>query len=1090
MHATMDDVLMSSLQENAVRVDDGVVVLETSAADNKREWVSNDLVTTNDILNIPSTGSSRSLPNSPRHGNARRRLESLVEHRHQWIHEELLLKTTAKQQGGGGGIITNVGSFSPRTHELVDKRHKWIEEEILTRKTMKQASTLFDEGVYHISKRMEEDADDDDRSQITADEGLLLLPVTASSSRESNESASVAKTAEDEGIKFGARGLFLEEKHVDAEANILSIEVEDSNNGAREEIAVFVGDVESPHGIDSIYQSTGENQNRPSKIDSASTVAEPLTPSPSSAMAGEAGFDGITGNDEGISRTKDPAPEKVKPDMDTSVEAEADVANRSTTSGTATLAYLEEVVVDKTTTGSENKSTSTQKAVSQQDKHCPDAAEVAILADDPTTTETTLKRVESVICDEITVTFDEIAFVSQQDEHCVYTLEEVVMSNRSIAPGGTFLSSEEVEGVDIADKEEIFSSEKQASQHDTDHAVVDVTANGSKTPEVAMVIRNVVTCNEAATEVDDITLTEDPVSGKVEKDMDTAGVAVVANCVTTLVATPAIRDKVVCDQIFGEEVKINQTKEPVSQQHDKHSMDTTELVIANGSTTLEAMLVKADEVEGVETAEIDGFTLAEEPVSQKQDSDKSGVADVNNRPTADGATLAMIEEIGCDISQQDKHDMDTSEVAEYDKTESTSAFRLATEFALDAAENTDEIAQKLDKTDIMLSCSDGADPTFAVVPDDPERLPSGKTEFEQTGKAEGAVPKTELNREEKNALPSYSTFDESEESNTHRLNEDDKRISVGQMDFLYTRKGAAVVEHAKRNAERFQKVKEDILMDDFVSGIVKPKNSGRSILMVEKASVTATDMTISVYERTDNRHKPTPGFGSSVSNNKSSGCNDPNYTAAKSKTTVSTETEDYDRSESTFAIGIATDIVLDQAEKGDDSETVFGSKTNADSNFAEEMSYGAEIVSSNTVTKNEETGAASISNPTSDLTADEPETFTQRLRVDAGKLSVKQMDIHYVRKGTAVVEHAKRSAQRFQQVKEELLMDDYVGGDAMPTASGQSLLDKEAVTRDDSDASKVSDEIVRVPTTEGLGNKQPIRQEPVQTSCVDTCIIL
>jgi hypothetical protein len=95
------------------------------------------------------------------------------------------------------------------------------------------------------------------------------------------------------------------------------------------------------------------------------------------------------------------------------------------------------------------------------------------------------------------------------------------------------------------------------------------------------------------------------------------------------------------------------------------------------------------------------------------------------------------------------------------------------------------------------------------------------------------------------------------------------------------------------------------------------------------------------------------------------------------------------------------------------------------------------------------------------------------------------------RTGFANVEYAKRSAQKFQKAKEDLLNGDYVDG------GGRLSLVNDTVTVStnlDSCASPRhspvgDDEIVRVPTSEE-SNPTATKPEPVNTSCLATCAIM
>ena len=107
---------------------------------------------------------SQSLPSTPRLSES-----SIVELRHQWIEEELIMKKNSSSSSSAGEVgLSSSSSGSPRSHELVDQRHKWIQAEILSKQgTMKQASRRFDQGLYHIRKSFS--AEDDRKDDLRQD---------------------------------------------------------------------------------------------------------------------------------------------------------------------------------------------------------------------------------------------------------------------------------------------------------------------------------------------------------------------------------------------------------------------------------------------------------------------------------------------------------------------------------------------------------------------------------------------------------------------------------------------------------------------------------------------------------------------------------------------------------------------------------------------------------------------------------------------------------------------------------------------------------------------------------------------------------
>jgi hypothetical protein len=115
------------------------------------------------------------------------------------------------------------------------------------------------------------------------------------------------------------------------------------------------------------------------------------------------------------------------------------------------------------------------------------------------------------------------------------------------------------------------------------------------------------------------------------------------------------------------------------------------------------------------------------------------------------------------------------------------------------------------------------------------------------------------------------------------------------------------------------------------------------------------------------------------------------------------------------------------------------------------------------------------------------------------------MDFLFTRKGTSIVDHVRRTSQKFQQAKEELLKDGLL--DDILLLKGSASVEKvnedeeeqhgkseypTELTEDLNDVSEAGmDEIIRVPTTEDpKGKPEATDTAVVQTQCLDSCIIL
>lgn len=111
------------------------------------------------------------------------------------------------------------------------------------------------------------------------------------------------------------------------------------------------------------------------------------------------------------------------------------------------------------------------------------------------------------------------------------------------------------------------------------------------------------------------------------------------------------------------------------------------------------------------------------------------------------------------------------------------------------------------------------------------------------------------------------------------------------------------------------------------------------------------------------------------------------------------------------------------------------------------------------------------------------------------------MDFLSTRKGSAYVDYAKRSAHKFQKAKEEILNGDDLDKAASLSLAGGNVTESDTnppVGVDVTDTADVvspaispasASEIVRVPTTEEKKSTPP-KAESVNTSCMDTCVVM
>ena len=111
------------------------------------------------------------------------------------------------------------------------------------------------------------------------------------------------------------------------------------------------------------------------------------------------------------------------------------------------------------------------------------------------------------------------------------------------------------------------------------------------------------------------------------------------------------------------------------------------------------------------------------------------------------------------------------------------------------------------------------------------------------------------------------------------------------------------------------------------------------------------------------------------------------------------------------------------------------------------------------------------------------------------------MDFLSTRKGSAYVDYAKRSAQKIQKFKEDILNGDelemaatlsHAGGDIAYGEADLSVF-VDVPNTDDIAAPPISpgseNEIVRVPTSEEAKSTPP-KSETVATSCMDVCVVM